>query len=193
MLDRDEIDPRELYLLLEGSRFALEPRGNHDHAQVREDAFYNVDDSRTLLKRELQLVQRDAEIGALTRGQPPRQKDFLLAFTHEDEEIYLLRSKSILVALGSFAFLIIFAKPAHAEHGDWLLGTDGLLSAQQAPEGILYQNLWSYYHASGNSFLQTGPVKCGPAGKLCLGFNANVQRLPRSIRRSEYLLVGDAV
>jgi len=48
VLDRDEIDPRELYLLLEGSRFALEPRGYHDHAQVREDVFYNVDDSRTL-------------------------------------------------------------------------------------------------------------------------------------------------
>lgn len=87
----------------------------------------------------------------------------------------MLRSKSILVALGSFAFLIILTKPAHAEHGDWLLGTNGLLSAQQAPEGILYQNLWSYYHASGDSFLQTGPIKCGPAGKLCLGFNANVR------------------
>jgi len=87
----------------------------------------------------------------------------------------LLRSKSILIALGSFAFLITLTKPAHAEHGDWLLGTNGLLSAQQAPEGILYQNLWSYYHASGDSFLQTGPIKCGPAGKLCLGFNANVR------------------
>ncbi len=43
----------------------------------------------------------------------------------------------------------------------------------QAPEGILYQNLWSYYHASGNSFLQAGSIKCGPRGKLCLGFNAN--------------------
>jgi len=62
---------------------------------------------------------------------------------------------------------------ARAQHGDWLLGTDGLLSAQQAPEGVLYQNLWSYYHASGNTFLQTGPIKCGPRGKICLGFNAN--------------------
>ena len=85
----------------------------------------------------------------------------------------MLRSKSGLVALGSIAFLIILAKPAHAEHGDWLLGTEGLLSAQQAPEGFLYSNLWSYYHASGSSFIQTGPLKCGPSGKLCLGFNAN--------------------
>jgi hypothetical protein len=85
----------------------------------------------------------------------------------------LLRSKSVRVTLGYLALLILFVKPAHAQHGDWLLGTDGLLSVQQAPEGILYQNLWSYYHASGNSFLQTGPVKCGSLGRLCLGFNAN--------------------
>lgn len=85
----------------------------------------------------------------------------------------MIRSKSVRVTLSCLAVLILFVKPAHAEHGDWLLGTDGLLSAQQAPEGILYQNLWSYYHASGDSFLQTGPVKCGPRGKLCLGFNAN--------------------
>jgi hypothetical protein len=68
--------------------------------------------------------------------------------------------------------LNIFVERAHAEHGDWLLGTEGLLSGQQAPEGILYQNLWSYYHASGD-FLQISPVICGPRGKLCLGLNAN--------------------
>jgi len=92
--------------------------------------------------------------------------------SHESISL-LIRSKLVRVALGVLAFLLLFVKPAHAEHGDWLLGTDGLLSAQQAPEGILYQNLWSYYHASGNSFLQAGAVKCGPRGKLCLGFNAN--------------------
>jgi hypothetical protein len=85
----------------------------------------------------------------------------------------LFRSKAISGTLGCLLFLILFVKPAHAQHGDWLLGTDGLLSAQQAPEGILYQNLWSYYHASGSSFLQSGPIICGPRGKLCLGFNAN--------------------
>jgi hypothetical protein len=84
-----------------------------------------------------------------------------------------MRFKSVSVILSCLAFLILFAKPAHAQHGDWLLGTFGLLSAQQAPEGILYQNLWSYYHASGNTFLEGGSVKCGPRGKLCLGFSAN--------------------
>ncbi len=80
-----------------------------------------------------------------------------------------------IVGVMALCLVISLLSPtsARAQHGDWLLGTDGLLSAQQAPEGILYQNLWSYYHASGNSFLQTGPIKCGPRGKLCLGFNAN--------------------
>jgi hypothetical protein len=55
------------------------------------------------------------------------------------------------------------------------LGTLGLLSAQQPPEGILYQNLWSYYHASNNGFLTTGLVKCGPLSKLCLDANFNTK------------------
>ena len=80
--------------------------------------------------------------------------------------------KPIGTALLSALFLIICVMPAYAQHGDWLLGTNGLLSAQQAPEGLLYQNLWSYYHASGDGFIQTGPIKCGPLGKLCLGLNA---------------------
>jgi hypothetical protein len=83
----------------------------------------------------------------------------------------LLRSKPIGVPLVCVLFLIVFVTSAHAQHGDWLLGTEGLLSGQQAPEGILYQNLWSYYHASGN-FLQISPVLCGPRSKLCLGLNA---------------------
>ena len=85
----------------------------------------------------------------------------------------MIRSKSVCVALGCLAFLLLFVKPAHAQHGDWLLGTDGLLSAQQAPEGILYQNLWLWYHASGNSFFQSGNLKCGPLGHLCLSANAS--------------------
>lgn len=81
------------------------------------------------------------------------------------------RSEAISSALGCLFLLILFPRAAHAQHGDWLLGTDGMLSAQQAPEGILYQNLWSYYHASGDSFLPTGSVICGPGGKPC--FNAS--------------------
>src|SRR5262245_46400842 len=36
----------------------------------------------------------------------------------------------------------------HAQHGDYLLGTLGLLGGTQAPEGIYYQNIFSYYRAN---------------------------------------------
>lgn len=52
--------------------------------------------------------------------------------------------KSVSVALTSLALLILFATPAQAQHGDWLMGTDGLLSGQQAPRGMCYSNIWSY-------------------------------------------------
>src|SRR5438270_10403362 len=73
------------------------------------------------------------------------------------------------------ALFILLARvaPARAQHGDWLLGTGGALAgAQQPPIGILYQNLWSRYWASNdNGFFQTGPIKCGPRGRLCLSAN----------------------
>lgn len=69
----------------------------------------------------------------------------------------LMRFRAMLVSLGCLAFLILFAEPARAQHSDWLLGTDGLLSAQQAPEGIFYSNVWSYYRASGSTFVSPFP------------------------------------
>jgi hypothetical protein len=78
---------------------------------------------------------------------------------------------SAILALGCLAFLVLFATPARAQHSDWLLGTDGLLSGQQAPRGIYYSNIWSYYHASGSDFAETGPLKCGPRDRVCLGLN----------------------
>ena len=78
---------------------------------------------------------------------------------------------SAILALGCLAFLVLFATPARAQHSDWLLGTDGLLGGQQAPRGIYYSNIWSYYHASGNDFAETGPLKCGPRDRVCLGLN----------------------
>jgi hypothetical protein len=73
------------------------------------------------------------------------------------------------------ALFILLARvaPARAQHGDWLLGTGGALAgAQQPPIGILYQNMWSRYWASNdNGFFQTGPIKCGPRGRLCLSAN----------------------
>jgi len=90
----------------------------------------------------------------------------------------MMRFRPVLVASGCLALLILFAKPAHAQHGDWLMGTDGLLSAQQAPEGIFYSNVWSYYHASGSNFVSlaspapplgtggNGPLKLNVSGSL---------------------------
>ena len=69
------------------------------------------------------------------------------------EKYKLMRFRSVLAASGCLTLLILFATPVHAQHGDWLMGTDGLLSAQQAPEGIFYSNVWSYYHASSSDFL----------------------------------------
>ena len=79
--------------------------------------------------------------------------------------------KSVSVALSSLALLILFATPAQAQHGDWLMGTDGLLSGQQAPRGMYYSNIWSYYHASGSDFAEIGPLRCGPRDRVCLGLN----------------------
>ena len=79
--------------------------------------------------------------------------------------------KTVSVALSCLALLILFATPARAQHGDWLMGTNGLLSGQQAPSGIHYSNIWSYYHASGSDFAEIGPLKCGPRDRVCLGLN----------------------
>ena len=82
-----------------------------------------------------------------------------------------MRSKCVSITLGCLVLLLLFVKPALAQHGDWPLGTDGLLSGQQGPEGVYVQNLWSWYHASNDGFLQTGNLRCGPALRLCLSAN----------------------
>ncbi len=68
-----------------------------------------------------------------------------------------MRFRTLLASLGCLAFLLLFAQPAHAQHSDWLLGTYGLMNAEQAPEGIFYSNVWSYYHASGSTFVSPFP------------------------------------
>jgi len=40
---------------------------------------------------------------------------------------------------------------SYAQHGDYLLGTLGLLGASQSPEGLYYQNIFSYYNTSGSA------------------------------------------
>jgi hypothetical protein len=81
-------------------------------------------------------------------------------------------AERITAALFSISIVLVLAMPAWAQHGDYLLGTaGGVAAAQQPPEGILYQNLWSYYNASGSDFVPTGPLKCGPFDRVCLSLN----------------------
>ena len=71
-------------------------------------------------------------------------------------------SPRIVAALICLVLLSAFARPAHAQHGDYLLGTNGLLGGTQAPEGVYYQNVWSYYHVSGSQFFEANFSRCGP-------------------------------
>ena len=74
-----------------------------------------------------------------------------------------------VAAVAFFILLISFATPAHAQHSDYLLGTNGLLGGAQAPEGVYYSNIWSYYHVSGNGFLEANFTKCGPIFRRVCG------------------------
>lgn len=83
-----------------------------------------------------------------------------------------------LISLGRLAGLTLvlaFAStaPAHAQHGDWLLGSFGFQGASQPPEGLYYMNQFSYYHTSSSDFAATGTLKCGTRGGLCSSANLN--------------------
>jgi hypothetical protein len=54
-----------------------------------------------------------------------------------------------LVCLTILAFSV---KPAFAQHGDWLLGTNGLQSARHAPEGIFDAVLRQITDVSGSGY-----------------------------------------
>jgi hypothetical protein len=86
-----------------------------------------------------------------------------------------LFDKTVAALVLCLAISLLGPSAARAQHGDWVLGTDGLLSGQQTPEGIFYQNLFSWYHASGEGFFQTANIKCGPAlDRVCLSANLGV-------------------
>jgi hypothetical protein len=55
----------------------------------------------------------------------------------------------LVVVVAMLGAVVVGAAPCHAQHGNYLLGTLGLLGGAQAPEGIYYQNVFTYYHASG--------------------------------------------
>jgi len=55
----------------------------------------------------------------------------------------------LAVALAVLGAVLATPGRSYAEHGDYVLGTLGLLGAVQPPEGIYYQNIFSYYTANG--------------------------------------------
>jgi hypothetical protein len=78
---------------------------------------------------------------------------------------------SLIVCCIVIGALLFLSSPARAQHGDWLLGTNSLMSASPPPPGLHFQNLFSYYHASGNGFVESG-FRCRPRGRVCLSANA---------------------
>jgi hypothetical protein len=69
--------------------------------------------------------------------------------------------------------MVFLPSTAQAQHSDWVLGTFALNGATQLPEGFYYRNLWSYYHASGSFFIQTGPLISSPQGSLSLNLSGS--------------------
>ena len=65
----------------------------------------------------------------------------------------------LAMALPVIAVLLAFPATSYAQHGNYLLGTLGLLGGSQAPEGIYYENLFSYYTASGSGNLDASRAR----------------------------------
>ena len=78
----------------------------------------------------------------------------------------------ITATLFCLSVLFLFSTPARAQHGDYILGTVGLEGGSQAPEGLYYSNVWSYYHTSSSDFVATSSLTCGPLDRDCLRLNA---------------------
>src|SRR5262249_35945705 len=67
--------------------------------------------------------------------------------------------RHVAIAVGIIGMLIAWPKLACAQHGDYVLGTLGLLGGAQAPEGIYYQNVFSYYHGSASGILEVSRAR----------------------------------
>jgi hypothetical protein len=73
----------------------------------------------------------------------------------------MIRAMRIGFLAACLLVALLLASPAasYAQHGDYLLGTLGLLGGAQAPEGIYYQNIFSYYNASGSRTFDASRTK----------------------------------
>jgi hypothetical protein len=80
------------------------------------------------------------------------------------------RWRQVVLAVGA---LVVSATPAYAQHGNYLLGTLGLLGGAQAPEGIYYQNVFSYYNASEFQSVSAGRARSLEVFRQQLGLSAS--------------------
>jgi len=67
--------------------------------------------------------------------------------------------RRVAIVVGVAGMLMAWPALAWAQHGNWIPGTLGLLGGAQAPEGIYYQNVFSYYHASGSATLDVSRAR----------------------------------
>ena len=88
----------------------------------------------------------------------------------------IAKSREALTLFFALWIVALTATSAHAQHGDYLLGTYGLLGGEQPSESVYYSNIWSYYHASGNTFFEEGFTRCGPVShRVCGTLNLSSQ------------------
>src|SRR5262245_55800853 len=87
------------------------------------------------------------------------------------------RPPRLALALVVLGFLVGSPAVSSAQHGNYLLGTLGLLGGAQAPEGIYYQNIFSYYNASASDVLSGSRTRDFQlaARQLGLTVNANLK------------------
>lgn len=71
----------------------------------------------------------------------------------------LIGTRRLAMALPVFVVLLISPAMSYAQHGNYLLGSLGLLGGSQAPEDIYYQNLFSYYTSSGSGNLDASRAR----------------------------------
>ena len=69
------------------------------------------------------------------------------------------RHQQLAIVVTVAAALTGWPAVVSAQHGNYLLGTLGLLGGAQAPEGIYYQNIFSYYNASGSGTLDASRTR----------------------------------
>jgi hypothetical protein len=78
----------------------------------------------------------------------------------EAVHVRLTRSQTLLIGL-VLAMALLWVRPSQAQHIDYILGTGGLLTVQQAAPGIYFNNQPSYYFAGSSNSLKSLNINTG--------------------------------